>query len=310
VESQPTLVSLIPPMDLRTFRPVLCFLAGSVLVTGLSAQTPAPQLQFPAASPAATLKQRVGLTDITVEYSRPSLKGRKAFGPGGLEPYGAVWRTGADNATKITFSTDVKFGGKDVPAGTYGLYSIPGESEWTVILNSATGWGSYGYDASKDIARVTVKPIALPNPMETFAIGFSNLRPNAATFYLAWERARVPVELEVDVVGQLVPQIQAVMASDAERKPYFRAAMFYFENNLDLDQALKWMDAGLAEQPNAFWMLYRKGLLLAKKGDKAGARAAATKSKELALASQNPQHPQSLKDEYVRLNDALLATLN
>ncbi len=294
-------------MNLRSLRPVLCLLAGSVLATGLSAQTPAPQLEFPAPSPAASFKQRVGITDISVEYSRPSLKGRKAFGPGGLEPYGSVWRTGANSATKITFSTDVKFGGKDVPAGTYALYSIPGESEWTVILNGAPGWGSYAYDASKDVARVTVKPITLHNPMETFALGFSNLRPTAATFYLAWERARVPVELEVDVVGALVPKVEAVMASDAAKKPWFAAAMFYFENNLDLDKALAWMDAGLAENPNAFWMVYRKGLLLAKKGDKTGAKSAANKSKELALASQQPQ---PLKDEYVRLNDALLATLN
>ncbi len=291
-------------MNLRPLRPVLALLAGSVLATGLSAQN-APQIEFPQPSPAATLKQRVGVTDITVEYSRPSMKGRKIFG--GLEPYGAVWRTGANNATKITFSTDVKFGGQAVPAGSYALYSIPGETEWTVILNQAPGWGSYAYDASKDVARVTVKPAALGAPMETFAIGISNIRPTAATMYLAWEKVRVPVELEVDVAGALVPKIEAVMASNAEKKPYFASAMFYFENNLDLDKALTWMDAGLAEQPNAFWMVYRQGLLLAKKGDKAGAKAAANKSKELALASQQPQ---SLKDEYVRLNDALLTSLN
>ncbi|HYC69884.1 MAG TPA: DUF2911 domain-containing protein [Opitutaceae bacterium] len=294
-------------MTTRTLRQVIAlFAAGSVLATGLFAQNPAPKLEFPQPSPAATLKQRVGITDITVEYSRPSLKGRKAFGPGGLEPYGAVWRTGANNATKITFSTDVKFGGKDVPAGTYSLFSIPGENEWTVILNSASGWGSYGYDQSKDVARVTVKPVTLSNPLETFSIGFSNLRPTAATFYLSWEKARVPVEIEVDVIAKLQPQIESVMASDAKDKPYFGAAMFYYENNLDLNKAAEWVDAGLAAQPNAFWMHYRKGLILAKKGDKAGALAAAQKSKELALGSNQPQ---SLKDEYVRLNDTLIASL-
>lgn len=293
-------------MTTRTLRPVLALLAaGSVLATGLFAQTPAaPKLEFPAPSPAATLKQRVGITDITVEYSRPSMRGRKIFG--GLEPYGAVWRTGANSATKVTFSTELKFGGKPVPAGTYALYSIPGETEWTVILNSAPGWGSYGYDSAKDVARVTVKPIRLPNAMETMAIGFSNLRPNGATMYIAWENTRVPVELEMDIVGTLVPKIEEVMASDAKEKPYFDAAMFYYENNLDLNKAAAWVDAGLAANPNAFWMIYRKGLILAKKGDKAGAAAAAQKSKELALASKQPQ---SLKDEYVRLNDALLASV-
>jgi len=296
-------------MTTRLLRPVLVLLAGSVLATGLSAQSPAPKLEFPAPSPAATLKQRVGITDITVEYSRPSMKGRKIFGPGGLEPYGAVWRTGANNATKVTFSTDVSFGGQPVPAGAYALFSIPGETEWAVILNKVDGqWGSYSYNAANDVARVTVKPITLPSPIETFAIGFSNLRMNGATMYLAWDRVRVPVEVTTDIVGTLVPQIQAVMASDAKEKPYFQAAMFYYENNLDLDQAAAWMEKGVAAQPNAFWMIYRQGLILAKKGDKAGARAAAQKSIELATAA--PNVPAALKDEYVRLNNALLASLN
>lgn len=111
-------------MNTRTLRGAVALLAvGSVIATGLFAQTPAPKIDFPQPSPAATIKQRFGITDVTVEYSRPSMRGRKIFGPGGLEPYGSVWRTGANSATKVTFSTDVKFGGKDVPAGTYALYS-------------------------------------------------------------------------------------------------------------------------------------------------------------------------------------------
>lgn len=309
MESPPALASLTGSMNMRPLRPVLVLLAGSVLATGLFAQSPAPKLAFPAPSPAATLKQRVGLTDITVEYSRPSMKGRKIFGPGGLEPYGAVWRTGANNATKVTFSTDVSFGGQPVPAGSYALFSIPGESEWSVILNKVEGqWGSYNYNPANDVARVAVKPVALAAPIETFVIGLSNLRLNAATMYLAWERVRVPVEITTDVVGTLVPQIQAVMASDAKEKPYFQAAMFYYENNLDLDQAAQWMEQGVAAQPNAFWMIYRQGLILAKKGDKAGARAAAQKSIELATTA--PNTPAALRDEYVRLNNALIASLN
>ncbi|MBL9216083.1 MAG: DUF2911 domain-containing protein [Opitutaceae bacterium] len=294
-------------MPSSLLRPLLTVFAGSVLATGLFAQTPAaPKLEFPAASPAATLKQRVGITDIEITYSRPSMRGRKIFG--GLEPYGAVWRTGADNATKITFSTPVKFGGVDVPAGTYALFSIPGESEWTVILNRVSGqWGSYGYDAANDVARARVKPVALATPVETFAIGIADIGSNSATLYLAWENTRVPVKLEVDVVGMLVPQVEAVMASSAEKKPYFSAAMFYYANNLDLDKALAWMDAGLAEQPKAYWMIYRKGLILAKKGDKAGAIAAAKQS--LALAASDPKAPPPLKEEYTRLNHALIASL-
>jgi hypothetical protein len=287
-------------------RPLLSAVSGLVLATGLFAQ--APQLEFPAASPAATFKQRVGITDISVEYSRPSMKGRTIFG--GLVPYGEVWRTGANSATKITFSTPVKFGGADVAAGTYALFSIPGKDEWTVILNNVTGqWGSYAYNADNDVARVTVKPTTQPNAVETFSIGMSDLSSgNGVTLYLLWEKTRAAVKIETDIVGMLVPQIEAVMASDSDKKPYFQAAMFYFESGLDLDKALAWMDAGLATQPNAFWMIYRKGLLLAKKGDKAGAIAAAKKSLELVEAAKDNQ-PASLIEEYVRLNNALIDSL-
>lgn len=290
----------------RPLRSALLFIAGSVLATGLFAQAPAPKLAFPAASPAATIKQRVGLTDIEINYNRPGMKGRTVFG--GLVPYGEVWRTGANTATKITFSTDVKFNGTAVPAGSYALFSIPGETEWTVILNKVTGqWGAYSYDEKNDLVRVKAKPHALPLPVETFMIAFNHVGESSALLELAWEKTLVPVKIEVDVVGQLVPQIEAVMASAEPKKPWFSAAMFYFENDLDLKKAAAWMDAGLAEQPNAFWMIYRKGLVLAKMGDKAGARAAAQQS--LGLVQSDDKSPASLKDEYTRLNNALLASL-
>lgn len=302
-----TLASLSILMIPRMLRPVLSLIAGSVFVTGLFAQAPAPKLEFPATSPAATIKQRVGLTDIEINYSRPSMRGRKIFGA--LVPYGEVWRTGANSATKVTLSTAVKFNGTAVPAGTYALFTIPGQAEWTVIFNQVSGqWGSYAYDAKNDVARFTAKPIALNNPVETFGISISELaNDSAATLALSWENTRVPMKVEVDVVGALVPQIEAVMASAEPKKPYFASAMFYYENNLDLTKAVTWMDAGLAEQPNAFWMIYRKGLLLEKKGDKAGALAAAQKSLEAVRNAPADKTPESLKAEYVRLNEALLA---
>lgn len=288
----------------RTFRPVLSLLAGSVLVTGLFAQAPTPKIEFPAASPAATVRQRVGLTDIEVSYSRPSMRGRKIFG--GLQPYGEVWRTGANSATKVTFSTAVKFGGADVPAGTYALFTIPGQAEWTVILNKIPGqWGAYAYDAKNDIVRVQAAPAKLPRPVETFTIGFNDLaNESAATLTFSWENVLVPVKIEVDIAGTLVPQIEAVMASADAKKPYFSAAMFYYENNLDLKKAAAWMDAAIAAQPDAFYMIYRKGLILAKMGDKAGALAAARQSLEMSQKASG-----SLRDEYVRLNEALIASL-
>jgi len=286
-------------------RPLVAVIAGSVLATSLFAQ--AAQIEFPAASPAATIKQRVGLTDIEINYSRPSMRGREIFGR--LEPLGAVWRTGANNATKITFSTPVKFNGTEVPAGTYALFTIPERNEWTVILNNVPGqWGSYAYDAKNDVARVKAFPVPLAQPVETFAITFSDLaNESAATLNLMWETVRVPVKLEVDVAGILIPKLEAVMASAEPKKPYFSAAMFYYENNLDLKKAAAWMDAAIAERPNQMWMVYRKGLILAKMGDKAGAIAAAQQS--LDLVKNDTQSPAPLKEEYTRLNNALIASL-
>ena len=268
-----------------------------------SAQTPAPKLEFPAASPPATLKQRVGLTDIEINYSRPGVKGRLIFG--GLEPWGEVWRAGANTATRITFSTAVKLNGHEVPAGTYGLFAQIGEREWTIILNKVPNqWGAYAYDKKDDVLRVPATPIKLADPVETFTIDINDIRDESATLNLIWEKTRVPVKIEVDVVATLQPQIEAVMASNAEKKPYFAAAMFYLDHNLDLKKAAEWMDVVIAAQPDAFYLTYRKAKILAKMGDKQGALAAAKAS--LALASKASG---AINDEYTRLNKELIAGL-
>lgn len=261
------------------------------------------ELEFPQASPPCKLEQRIGLTDVSVHFSRPGVKGRKVFGV--LEPWGQVWRTGANEATTIEFSQDVVFGGADVPAGTYTLFSIPGEKEWTVILNKTTGqWGAYAYDEKTDLARVKAKPQALAETVETFAFGFSDVRATSANLYFEWERVRVPVVIETRVVETLVPQIAEVMAGTGE-KPYFAAAMFYYDNGLDMKQAAAWIDQAIAKQPDALWMIYRKGLILEKLGDKPRALEAARKSLELASKAKG-----LLKDEYTRLNQALIERLH
>jgi hypothetical protein len=288
---------------ISTFRLAL---VGCVLAPVLHAQTAAPKIDFPAPSPTSTLKQRVGLTDVEIVYGRPGVKGRKVFG--GLEPYGEVWRTGANSPTKITFSTPVKLGGKEVPAGSYGLFSIPGEKEWTVIINKidAKDWGAYSYKKENDVARAMVKPVTLSETVETFTIDLNDIRHESAMLNLVWDKTRVSVPIQVDVVSKLRPQIEAVMASNAEKKPYFQAAMFYYETNGDLKKAVEWIEAGLKEQPAAYYMVYRKGLILAKMGDKAGALAAAKASRE-AAAKDDARPP--LRAEYLRLNDALIASL-
>lgn len=268
-----------------------------------SSATPAPKVEFPAASPPATLKQRVGLTDIEINYSRPGVKGRKIFG--GLEPWGEVWRAGANTATRITFSTPVKFNGQEVPPGTYGLFALLGEKAWTIILNKVPNqWGAYAYNQKDDVVRVTATPVKLAELVETFTIDLNDLRDESATLNLIWEHTRVPVKLEVDVVATVLPQIEAVMASNEEKKPYFAAAMFYLDHNLDLKKAAEWMDAAIAAQPDAFYLTYRKAKILAKMGDKEGALAAANDS--LARASKASG---AIKDEYTRLNQELIAGL-
>jgi len=273
-------------------------LLSLLLASGARAQ----ELQMPRASPAATLEEHIGLTSVRIEYGRPGIKGRKVFG--GLVPYGEVWRTGANEATKITFGTDVEFGGADVPAGTYALFTIPGEKEWTVILNKVPGqWGAYAYDQKNDLARVTAKPAATAEPLETFHIGLTNVKDDSADLTISWERVRVPVKIQTDLVGMLVPEIEAAMAAEG-KKPYLAAAMFYYEHGLDLAKATAWIDAAVKEQPDAMWIVYRKGLILAKAGNKEGARAAAQQAHDLATKAGG-----ALGDEYQRLSEDLLASL-
>jgi hypothetical protein len=290
-------------MNTPLFRAGLVLTSGLAFAASLFAQAPqAPKIEFPAPSPAATLKQRVGLTDIEIVYSRPGVKGRVIFG--GLESYGVVWRAGANSATRITFSTPVKLDGTEIPAGTYGLFAIPGQDEWTVILNKiANQWGAYQYNAKDDILRVKVMPVKLAQAVETFTIDINDIRDESATLNLTWEKTRVPVKLEVDVTSKLVPQIEAAMAAPG-KKPYLPAALFYLDHNLDLKKAAGWIDAGLAENPDAFYLLYHKARILVRMGDKAGAIAAARQSIELAAKDTGPA-----KDEYTRLNEALIASL-
>lgn len=288
-------------MNLKNTLACLVLTALVLPAAGLYAQ--APKIEFPAASPMGTVKQRVGLTDIEVVYSRPGMKDRKIFG--GLVPFGEIWRTGANQATKVTFSTDLKFGGTSVPAGSYALFTIPGEKEWTVILSKVTGqWGAYRYDAKDDAARVQVAPVKLSEPVETLLIDVNNIRDESATLNLVWEKTCVPVKLELDITPTLVSQIEKVMASDEEEKPYAQAAMFYLDHGLDLKQAATWMDEAIKAQPDAFYLIYRKGLILEKSGDKAGALAAAQKSLDMASKAEG-----GIREEYTRLNKELIARL-
>ncbi|MBC8097661.1 MAG: DUF2911 domain-containing protein [Akkermansiaceae bacterium] len=283
-------------MRLNILIPALILATASFSITTF-AQT--PNLEFPAPSPSSTLKQRVGLTDIEIVYSRPGVKGRKIFG--GLVSHGEVWRTGANTATKVVFSTPVKINGTEVPAGTYALFTIPSELEWTVILSKAPGqWGSYRYDQKDDQVRVKVLPVKLAEAVETFTIDINDIRDDSATLNLIWEKVRVPVKLQLDLKAKLAPQIEKAMAAPDGKKPYFQSAMFYYDHGMDLQKANEWVDAALKER-EAFYVVHLKAKILAKLGDKAGATAAAKRSSELAKEAKD--------SGYVRLNDDLIASL-
>lgn len=265
------------------------------------AQVPAAPV-WPRTNPPGVVRQRVGVTDIEVRYNRPSVKGREIFGA--LVPYGQVWRTGSDEATTVTFSTAATVGGAPIPAGTYELFTVPGRDQWIVIVHKhMSQWGSYRYDPANDVARVRVTPVTLASAVENFTVSIDDVTSRTSVLNLTWDRTRVPVLITVDTVGLTVPRIEAAMRADG-RKPYFLAAMFYFENDLDLEQAAAWMAAALAESPGHIGMLYRQALILEKKGDREGAIAAARAS--LAGAATAARE---LREEYTSLNTALLARL-
>lgn len=271
---------------------------GFACVSNLSAQS--PKVEFPAPSPLCTLKQRVGLTDIEIVYSRPGVKNRAIFG--GLVPYGEVWRTGANSATRITFSTPLKLNGQEIPAGTYGLFTIPGADEWTIIINKGSGqWGAYQYDEKADLVRFKVTPVPLSWTMETFTIEFTDIRDESATLNLLWDQTLVPIKIEADLTAKLVPQIEAVMAAADGQKPYYQAALFYYDHGQDLHKASQWVDAAIAAR-EAHYIVHLKAKILAKQGKKSEAIAAAKRSKELAIAAKD--------SGYIKLNDDLIASLN
>jgi len=210
------------------------------------------QVRFPAPSPTQTIKQEFGLGAIEVVYSRPSAKGRKVFGD--LVPYGNVWRTGANAATTIMFGDDVTIGDKKIPAGKYGLLTIPGENEWTVIITKQTDVTSpAAYKQDQDVVRVSVKPFQLPFSIETFTIGVGDITSDSCKLELMWDNVYVHVPITTDVDSKVMSQIKEIMGGD--NHPYFQAALYYIEKGKDLNQAVTWLDKAiqqLLQSPDRF----------------------------------------------------------
>lgn len=251
------------------------------------------QLQTPQPSPASTLKQTVGLTEVEVEYSRPSMRGRKIFG--GLEAYGELWRTGANKNTTISFSDDVTIDGQEVKAGTYAIFTKPGQTSWEVFFYSdANNWGTpREWDDSKVAAKTTVEVYPLPVDIETFTITIDDVHNNGAALGIMWEKAYVGVKFEVPTLTKAQKSIETVMAGPSAND-YYSSASYYFEEGKDLDKAKEWIAKAVELRPDAFWVMRRQSLILAKMGDKKGAIAAAKQSLKVAEEAGNA--------DYVKLN--------
>ena len=269
-----------------------------LLLSLISLGSMAQGIKTPAPSPTQTLKQDFALSSIEINYSRPAAKGRKVFGD--LVPFGKIWRTGANGATKITFGEDVKVGGMPVKAGSYAIYSVPNANEWEIIINKgANNSGLTGYKTEDDVARFKVKPMQLPMNIESFTIMLGNLTASSASVQILWETTAVEFPVVADIDSKIMAQINSAMTVDS--RPYFQAASYYFDNGKDINKALEWANKAVEAQPTAFWVMHLKAKIQAKVGDKAGAKATAMKSIELAKEAKN--------DDYVVLNQKLIATL-
>jgi tetratricopeptide (TPR) repeat protein len=247
------------------------------------------KIEFPAASQHATVKQRVGLTDIEVDYSRPNKNNRDIFG--GLVPYGKLWRTGANAPTKIKFSKAVTLGGKEIPAGEYALFTIPTADEWTVIVSKdAKLQSAADYKQENDAARITAKPEPIPDTIETFTIGLRDVKGASATLNFVWDKTRVPVKLTTGDVEQVSKELEAVVSAGTPLDPRtaYQAAAFYYDNNKDMNQAAKWVDQALAKNPDAYFMHYKKAQIQAKLGNKKEAVASAQKSIDILKKDKAP----------------------
>lgn len=199
------------------------FLVTMVIAACFLQNTEAQQLQTPAPSPSTTVKQEFALSSVEVNYSRPAARGRKIFGD--LVPYGKVWRTGANSATTISFGEDVTFGDKKVPAGKYGLLTIPDAGSWTIILSKQLDVTSpAAYKQDQDIARITVQSGNLPISIENFMIVFDNITSNSMQMNMVWENTGVSIPIKAAIEEKIMAQINDLMNKD--NKPYFQSAMY------------------------------------------------------------------------------------
>ena len=252
------------------------------------------QIQTPQPSPFSKVEQTVGLTDVTLEYSRPNMRARTVFGD--LVPYGKVWRLGANTNTKITFTTDVTVEGKELKAGTYALFAIPTENNWEIVFYSSAGnWGApQELDASKIAAKVSAEVYPMPMNIETFTMSFDDLSSNGATLGIMWASVYVGVKCQVPTDKSVASRIDKIM-NGPSAGDYYAAAVYYLQEGKDAKQAKTWIDKAMSMTPKpAFYQLRQQSLIYAKAGDKKGAIDLAKKSLAASKEAGN--------QDYVKMN--------
>ena len=269
----------------------LLMIVGAISTSNAQIKTPQP-------SPSAKMEQVVGLTNVTLEYSRAAMRGRTIFGD--LVPYGQVWRTGANANTKITFDTNVTIAGQELKKGTYAVYTIPNEKSWDVIFYSdSNNWGTpQKWDDTKAAVKTTIEVYEMPMKIESFTMTFDDLATGSAVLGILWENVYVGVKFEVPTDIITSKSIETVMAGPSGND-YFQAATYYHTEGKDLKQALAWMQKATAGENPPFWYLRRMSLIQADLGDKKGAIATAQKSLAAAENAKN--------DDYVKMNKESIA---
>jgi len=254
------------------------------------------QIQTPQPSPAAKIWQTVGLTEVTIDYSRPSMRGRTIFGD--LVPFDALWRTGANGYTKVSFNKDVTIANQAVKAGTYSVFTKPGKATWEVFFYTDTQGGGTpsDWDDSKVVAKTTVPVMPIEMPVETFTITIDDVTSSGAHLGILWENTYVGIPFGVSTDTEVVKNIEKIMAGPSAGD-YYAAAVYYSSEGKDISKAKEWMNKAmsLTEKP-AFWQLRQQSLILAKSGDKAGAIATAKKSLAASEEAGNMDYVKMNKD--------------
>lgn len=254
---------------------IISLITAAILSTSMYAQ----EFKMPSPSTFSTINQQFSISSIEIEYSRPSMKGRKVFGD--MIPYGKIWRTGANANTKISFGEDVMIEGMLLPAGKYSVYTIPNKDSWEIVFNKGLeNWGTSGYNDAEDALRVKVKPITSKQQIETFSIDVNNITNNSATIFLSWENTIVPIKVVANNHDKIIAYLDQELAGS--KPPYQQAANYYLEQNYKLDQALVYADKAIESNQNAFWLQWMKAKILNKLGRKVEAIEAATKAAEMS----------------------------